>query len=496
MEKKKIIIIGGGVTGLSAGIYAQLNGFDSRIIEMHNIAGGLCTAWHRKKYKFDYSIQWLVGTRFGAFHETYKETNILNENVKIIDADFHSRVLNENGEDFLVYTNIEKWESYLLERAPEDKKAIKKMCRDMRRCSKLEPFDLAPALRTPFHYIRAFFRSYPTLLTVVRYKNKRCEEYFDGLDLKNEWLKNSLHNIYGKVDFSIVAFLLIIGWYIRKNAGYPVGGSLAVAERMHQKYTDLGGILLFKKRVSEIIETDGQARGVLLEDGTKMEADYVISAADGYTTLYKLLKGKFVSNKLQKVYEEWEPFSSFVQVSFGLNMDLKAEYPVQWILSRERKIGSTVLSLGYRILNYNFDPTMAPEGKTCIIIRFESPWDIWKNLSEEEYAREKEAIERDAIRLLEENYPGSSSAIEVCDIATPKTTVRYTGAWKGAYEGFKPSSKNIIKQLSLTLPGINNFYMAGQWLFPGGGIPPSVQSGKWAIQMICKKERQKFKNKN
>jgi phytoene dehydrogenase-like protein len=495
VEKKKIIIIGGGVTGLSAGIYAQLNGFDSQILEMHSIAGGLCTAWHRKKYKFDYSVQWLVGTRFGAFHETYKETNILNDDVKIIDADFHSSVVNEEGEDFLIHTDIEKWESYLLERAPEDAKGIKRMCRDMRRCSKLEPFDLAPALRTPFHYMRAFFRSYPTLLTIVRYKNKRCEEYFDGLNLKNEWLRNSLHNIYGKSDFSIVAFLLIIGWYIRQNAGYPVGGSLPLAERMHKRYTELGGQISFKKKVSEIIVENNVAKGVLLEDGTVLEADYVISAADGYTTLYKFLKGKYVSNKLQKVYDNWEPFGSFVQVSFGLNTELKTDYPVQWVVSKGRKIGKTELALGYRILNYSFDPTMAPEGKTCIIIRFESPWVIWENLSEEEYAREKETIEKEAIRILEENYPGSSSSIEVCDIATPKTTVRYTGAWKGAYEGFKPSSKNIIKQLSLTLSGLNNFYMAGQWLFPGGGIPPSVQSGKWAIQMISKKEKQPFKNK-
>jgi hypothetical protein len=36
--------------------------------------------------------------------------------------------------------------------------------------------------------------------------------------------------------------------------------------------------------------------------------------------------------------------------------------------------------------------------------------------------------------------------------------------------------------------------MVGHWLFPGGGIPPSIQSGKWAIQMICKKEKVKFIN--
>ena len=50
MDKKKIVIIGGGVAGLSAGIYAAMNGFETEIIEMHSVAGGQCTAWNRKKY--------------------------------------------------------------------------------------------------------------------------------------------------------------------------------------------------------------------------------------------------------------------------------------------------------------------------------------------------------------------------------------------------------------------------------------------------------------
>lgn len=47
--EKKIVIIGGGIAGLSAGIYSAMNGFDTQIIEMHTIAGGQCTAWERKK---------------------------------------------------------------------------------------------------------------------------------------------------------------------------------------------------------------------------------------------------------------------------------------------------------------------------------------------------------------------------------------------------------------------------------------------------------------
>jgi phytoene desaturase len=144
-------------------------------------------------------------------------------------------------------------------------------------------------------------------------------------------------------------------------------------------------------------------------------------------------------------------------------------------------------------MNYCFDPTMAPEGKTVIVMRFESPWDLWKDISEVEYKVEKLQIEKDARLLLEKHYPGISNDVELVDVATPVTDVNYTGVWKGSYEGFMPSSKNLMDNLNPVLPGLKKFYMAGQWLFPGGGLPPAGQSGKWAIQYICKEEKVKFR---
>jgi phytoene dehydrogenase-like protein len=143
-------------------------------------------------------------------------------------------------------------------------------------------------------------------------------------------------------------------------------------------------------------------------------------------------------------------------------------------------------------MNYHFDPTMAPEGKTVIVIRFVSPWEKWMDLEGDTYKAEKKQIITDASLILEKHFPGITENIEVVDVATPRTGVRHTGVWKGAYEGFLPTSSNLNANLNQTLPGLKRFYMAGQWLFPGGGLPPAGQSGKWAIQMICKQEKQKF----
>jgi len=99
---------------------------------------------------------------------------------------------------------------------------------------------------------------------------------------------------------------------------------------------------------------------------------------------------------------------------------------------------------------------------------------------------------KDATYFLELEFPGISNYIEVVDVATPKTNVYYTGVKDGAYEGFMPTKENMMKTLDMQLPKLKNFYMVGQWLFPGGGLPPAAQTGKWAIQLICKKEKLKF----
>ena len=296
------------------------------------------------------------------------------------------------------------------------------------------------------------------------------------------------------MDFSALAFIMMFAWFNEKNAGYLIGGSLPMAKRMTDKFLKLGGTLRTRQRVTKIIVEKNTAQGVILAEGTEINADYVISAADGHSTIFDMLEGKFMNDKILKAYEKWALFTPIVQVSFGISTGIRSDSPVESWMIKDQMIGRTKTKNGYSLMNYCFDNTMAPKGKTVIVMRYESAWDLWKDISAEEYKAEKENIEKDARMLMEKRFPGISPNIEVVDVATPITDVNYTGVWKGSYEGFMPSSKNLMDNLSSTLPGLKKFYMAGQWLFPGGGLPPAGQSGKWAVQYICKEEKIGFKN--
>jgi phytoene dehydrogenase-like protein len=460
---------------------------------MHSLTGGQCTAWDRKGYRFDYCLHWLVGTRKGPFNDIWRETNVLNDTVKIIDHEIHSKMFDSDGKEFILFTNLDKWEKYLCNMAPEDTRKIRRMCGDMRKSSFLQPFSDPPGLRKAGRSLASMINMLPIMVLFIKYGRKSCDEYFRNLGFTNESLKYFLNSIYGSRDFSALAFIMMFAWFNQKNAGYLIGGSLPMAKRMTNRFLELGGNLSTRSRVSKIIVENNIAKGVILSDGTEIMADYVISAADGYSTIFGMLDGKYLSTKISDAYNSWELFTPIVQVSFGINKIIESDAPVETWLISDQIIGRTKLNHGYSIMNYSFDSTMAPDGKTVIVIRFDSPWELWKDMYTTEYEKEKDLIEKDSKAILEKHYPGISGSIEVCDVATPVTNVRYTGVWKGSYEGFMPSSKNLLKNLNPTIPGLKRFYMAGQWLFPGGGLPPAGQSGKWAIQYICKEEKMRFR---
>lgn len=481
---------------MSAGIYAARNGFDTEIIEMHTVAGGQCTAWKRKGYSFDYCLHWLVGTSGGAFHDIWKETGVLTDDTVVVDHEIHSHIILPDGKEFTIYSDISRWEQYLLQIAPEDAIAIRRMCNDMRKSAYLEPFSDPPELRSGMDYLRSLIKIWPVLRIIQRFGRKSGKAYFDSLNFKNPLLRDALYKSFGERDFSALVFIFMLGWFNQKNAGYILGGSYPLAQRMLKTYLKEGGGISFGKKVNKIIVEQNCAKGVVLNDGTRLKADYIIAACDGYSTIYEMLEGKYLSKKTAKAYKEWPLFPAMVQVSFGINRSFSEAIPVTNVVAPGKKIGITTLTHGYSLMNYFFDPNMAPEGKTTIVLRFDSPWELWERLDNEAYKQAKDETLADAVQLLEGHYPGISEDIEVSDVATPRTTVRYTGVRKGAYEGFFPTSQNMMKTLDMTLPGLSNFLMAGQWLFPGGGLPPAAQTGKWAIQKICKRERIPFASKS
>ena len=79
-------------------------------------------------------------------------------------------------------------------------------------------------------------------------------------------------------------------------------------------------------------------------------------------------------------------------------------------------------------------------------------------------------------------------------MATPMTIERYTGNWRGAEAWFPTRNRMgvMLKGLSRTLPGLEDFYMVGQWAGAAGGLPMAATSGRKLIQTLCRRDRRPF----
>jgi phytoene desaturase len=58
--------------------------------------------------------------------------------------------------------------------------------------------------------------------------------------------------------------------------------------------------------------------------------------------------------------------------------------------------------------------------------------------------------------------------------------------------GWLPTPEVINTRVKRTLPGLANFYMAGQWVTPGGGVPPCLYSGRHVAQILCHHDGKPF----
>jgi phytoene desaturase len=104
------------------------------------------------------------------------------------------------------------------------------------------------------------------------------------------------------------------------------------------------------------------------------------------------------------------------------------------------------------------------------------------------YREEKRRLAAEFVAALERRSPAARGKVEVADVATSVTFNRFTGGWQGAYMGRLVPDPNI----PVTLPGLDGFYMAGQWTFAMSGLPVASVSGRESIARICRDDAKEF----
>ncbi|MDR2210985.1 MAG: NAD(P)/FAD-dependent oxidoreductase [Spirochaetaceae bacterium] len=489
----KIVIIGGGVAGLSAGIYAQLAGFESAVYEKCGVLGGQCTGWDRKGYHIDGCIHWLTGTKEGSgLYRIWQELGVIQGN-DIIHLDRFG-VYEYEGGAISLWKDLDRLEQELLTLSPEDAGPIKNMIRDIRTMQSMvipvnHPVDMMP-LGEKLRMLRVLMGA-GGILT----KNSRtsCAAYAQRF--KHPALQSFIAQRVPPY-FSILAFIFGMANFSGDNGAIPAGGSRGMVDRMEKRYRELGGEAHTGMAAEEIIIRDGRARGVRFAGGGIVNADYVIASCDVHVTLKKLLNNRYTDKRFEYRYRhprEYPVLSSF-RAAFGVREDL-GDYPHALVFEIEPlTVGVTPFSsLGMR--HYAYQRDFAPPGCTTLTVAFNQTaedyafWEALYTGDREKYRAEKNRIAGAIQERLEGRFPEFRGKMEFLDAASPATYHRYTGAYQGAWMSFMMTPKTKMMMHRGVVRGLQNFFLSGQWLQPPGGLPIAALYGKYTIQRICKQEK-------
>jgi phytoene dehydrogenase-like protein len=403
---------------------------------------------------------------------------------QVFNYDRYRLIENESGKVFTWYCDPDRMEQQMMEFAPEDEEVIREFCKTVRKCLRFDmSSDKPPELYGLVDSIK-MVKMLPMLMFMRKWGKISIVDY--ARRFKNPFLRYII-GMASFEEFSDMPAWTIpwgLAWHHQKAVGYIIDGA------MNWIGTTKPGTSLYK-----FWEELGVAQK------WQVFSDFVISAADGRATIFDMLDSKYIDDKICSYYDNLGLFPPLVYIGLGvarkfddvppslIGFEFPLEKPVT-IAGKDRK--------NLNVLLYNFDSTLAPEGKTVVRVQFNTDYDYWERLYKEpeRYKAEKEQIADTVVSLLDKRFPGLAGLVEMRDVATPMTWVRYTGNWKGSYMGWLPTTNTFMMRMKKTLPGLDNFYMAGQWVNPGGGMSTAAISGNHTIQLICKKDKKKFLTSN
>ena len=496
MKRKSIVIIGAGVSGLTAGIYAEQSGYHAIILEKNPSVGGLCTGWYRKGNYIDGCIHWLTGTNKNTeLYSMWSNVGAIDKDTNIVKLDTWG-VFEYQGVKVPFYRDLDKAEKAWLEISPIDKKEIHHFFKMVRDIMTVELPLGAPALMLPFTRILKLgfdvLKVWPSYLLTMKMS---CEKY--AKRFKSPAIRWAITHAQPGAG-NLYCMLFCYGTIAGNNGDIPEGGSKPMVERMKNRFLSLGGTLKLNASVNHLLTKNGTAVGVVLDNGDKVYGDYVVSALDPNYTMNKLLLNQYKHPQLDKRFFDMKnhPAPSCCVLAFrGKLIDMPNPYSFE---CEPFYVGGTLINhLTLRSFAYDKN-TYVKDGKCVyelLIDQYSENYHYWNTLYHENktlYNKKKSDLATAVKGRILDKFPAFDGELEVLDVFTPKTLNRYTNASRGAYMGFLFTPKSPMFTFNGRVNGLKNFIMAGQWAQCPGGLPLALASGRFAIQRIEKIDRSKY----
>lgn len=517
-EKKDVVIIGAGVSGLLAACILSRMGKNVLILEKHNIIGGYLQGFERKGFVFDSAIHWL--NQYNDEGTITRVFRMLNSNFPKPQPMQRIQLHLTNKHRYLLSDKPDELKKQLILDFPHEKKGIEKFFKAAKKIANVslkfhaffQSVESKPKWQMPFFRMKQLSIIYPLIPYALYGGDKGVQKglakFFKDPDLLSLFC----------TERDLLSCLFPIAWAYNKDyQNPPIGGSQAIPKWLESQLNMKHAEIRLSSDVTGFEWEDDKISGVYYTHRTKtnfVACDYVIAACDAPFLYKELVPEKYVPKDFFNILSEAELYSSSVTLSIALNCPAEAlgfGHELTLICEDENsrdehssgdphKSAISVLAPSVR------DKTLCPEGTGTLTIyvpawlNYENEWMTEKN-SKGQFVRTeayKELKQRFADivldRVSEKMSKDLREHILFMEVATPITYQRYTRNYQGTMMGARPGKKNMQSKIAHYQTPVSNLIIGSQWAELGGGVPIAVKSGFNAALMILKKSDQiKFK---
>lgn len=488
MKDYDVVVVGAGLGGLSAATFLTKAGKRVLVVEQQNVPGGYASSFKRGRFEFEISLHELSGLghegRRGNLWRLLEQCGI-TERVEFLPIhDFYRAVFPDV--DITLPATREGFEEALCRAFPKDADGIRGFVALM--------FDYArEALRANREGPQAVMQNpsaYPNLLT---YMGQTVNDVLKSVvpDPKARAVIAQTWGYYcnppGKLSFLI--FALALASYLRFGPTHIKGRSQALSQAFVDLIEEGGGEVWLNNGARRILAADGRVRGVVTEDGTEINCPYVVCNVNPVITCLQLIGRDQVPSWYLRRLGAWSGGASTFNVYLGLDCppshlgltthemfvnldyDLDGQFEVM-------KAGPKADPTGLVFTTYNVvDPDFSPAGTSSVVLTAIAHADPWLALSPADYVAAKNRLADKYIGLAERVVPDIRQHIEVVEVATPLTNMRYTANVNGSIIGFDETFQGTG---TVRLPNrgpLEGLYFGNAWVHIGGGYEPCIVSG-------------------
>ena len=490
---RKMAIIGAGVAGLSAGIYAQTHGFQTAIYEKNGVAGGNLLGWTADGAAAEGSLRLLTGTREdSALHRCWCEVGALGGVLTVHPESFFAAM--EGGKTIALWQDLDRFRSACAELAPADTQTVEKLCGWVEQMKGFSFRTQKPAdLCSPFEARRASGRNGERGRLLTRLDAVPLAAWAESV--QEPALRRALVEAVPQ-GATLGELVLQYALFCNGDSAFPMGGSRPLIDRMVKRYLEVGGELQLSMPVEEIIVANGAARGIVLQQGGRLMTDWVVAACDPVYVSRTLLRNTYnVERRLQARWDapEQYPPVMLARLLFWADSDaLPLFYTVSFPTPVVPAAGGGVDRLC--LTQYGDDPTFVRGDRTLIAVdvpaQGRTSFRYWEALGLQgtPYIREKKRLTEAVQEALISCFPGLRGRMEPIACHTPLTYADRVNSSYGACS-FVHAAGAKATSLTGRLPSVSHLLLASQWCGNTGGAHIAMLQGKFAAQRACADER-------